>query len=176
MGRWVWDEKGLHIPIAPYILHPMSEISEPLVGTEAFSVMGLRIRTSNAVIDAPKDIPAVYSRFYKEDIPKKLEVIRRFDPLFAVYFNYEKDESGKYDFLLGYCVKESEGLLPGLEIVHIGPQNGRYFAIQPGAPEDVVPKFWAEIWSRKEIHSIRSYSYDWEEYSEAGIRVFLSSI
>jgi predicted transcriptional regulator YdeE len=153
----------------------MSNLLEPLIQTEPFSVMGLRVRTSNAQGEASVAIPGIYSRFYKEEIPKKLDVLRRFDPLFAIYFNYEKDETGKYDFLLGYCVKDSETPVHGLEVVHIAPQNGRYFSIQPGAPEDVVPKFWAEIWNRKEIHTIRTFNYDWEEYSEAGIRVFLSS-
>jgi predicted transcriptional regulator YdeE len=157
------------------ILRPMAEISEPIVKTHAFSVMGLRVRTSNAVGKASIDIPAIYSKFYKDEIPKKLDVIRRYDPLFAVYFNYEKDETGMYDFLLGYCVKDGETPIHGLEIVNVAPQNGRYFKILPGAPEDVVPKFWAEIWNRKEIHAIRTFNYDWEEYSEAGIRVFLSS-
>ncbi|TGL59285.1 AraC family transcriptional regulator [Leptospira ognonensis] len=153
----------------------MSEILEPLVNTEPFTVMGLRVRTSNAAGEASVAIPSIYSRFYKEEIPKKLEVIRRFDPLFALYFNYEKDETGKYDFLLGYSVRDDEKPIHGLELVRIPPQSGRYFAIQPGAPEDVVPKFWAEIWQRKEVHTLRTFQYDWEEYSEAGIRVFLSS-
>ncbi|WP_411821829.1 GyrI-like domain-containing protein [Leptospira sp. 'Mane'] len=154
---------------------PMTDLSEPLVSTEAFTVMGLRVRTTNKPGEADKIIPSIYSSFYKLDLPKKLEVIRRFDPLFAVYFNYEKDETGAYDFLLGYAVKEEEKVLNGLEKITFKPQNGRYFAIHPGAPEEVVPKFWAEIWNHPEIPKIRSFQVDWEEYSEAGIRVFLSS-
>ncbi len=153
----------------------MSNLLEPLVDTEPFTVMGLRVRTSNAPGEASLAIPGIYSKFYKDEIPKRLDTLRRYDPLYAVYFNYEKDESGKYDFLLGYCVGDEAVPMHGLEIVKIGPQNGRYFSIQPGAPEDVVPKFWADIWKRKEIHSLRTFHYDWEEYSEAGIRVFLSS-
>ncbi|PJZ85300.1 GyrI-like domain-containing protein [Leptospira harrisiae] len=153
----------------------MSEVTEPLVKTEKFTVMGLKIRTSNAPGDADVKIPAIYSRFYKEDIPKQMELLRKFDPLFAVYFNYASDENGAYDFLLGYAVDSNTKLLPGMEIVHVEPQNGRYFQIQPGAPEEVVPKFWAEIWNHPEIPKIRTYQMDWEEYSEAGIRVFLST-
>lgn len=153
----------------------MSEVTEPLVKTENFTVMGLRIRTSNAPGDADVKIPAVYSRFYKEDIPKQMEVLRKFDPLFGLYFNYASDENGAYDFLLGYAVDSESKLLPGMEKVLVTPQNGRYFQIQPGAPEEVVPKFWAEIWSHPEIPKIRTYQMDWEEYSEAGIRVFLST-
>ncbi|TGN20773.1 GyrI-like domain-containing protein [Leptospira idonii] len=152
----------------------MPLMREPLVSTEPFTVMGLKIRTSNAPGEADIKIPAIYSEFYKQDLPKKLEVIRKFDPLFAVYFNYEKDETGLYDFLLGYSVSPEQKALPGLEIVHIKAQNGRYFAIQPGAPEEVVPKFWGEIWNHPEIPKVRSFQMDWEEYSEAGIRVFLS--
>ncbi|TGL45040.1 GyrI-like domain-containing protein [Leptospira perdikensis] len=153
----------------------MSEVTEPLVKTEKFTVMGLRIRTSNAPGDADIQIPAVYSRFYKEDIPKQMELLRKFDPLFAVYFNYASDENGAYDFLLGYSVDPKTKLLPGMEMVSVGTQNGRYFHIEPGAPEEVVPKFWAEIWNHPEIPKIRTYQMDWEEYSEAGIRVFLST-
>ncbi|TGN04417.1 GyrI-like domain-containing protein [Leptospira bandrabouensis] len=153
----------------------MPEMTEPLVKTESFTVMGLRIRTSNAPGDADVKIPAVYSRFYKEDIPKQMEVLRKFDPLFGVYFNYVSDENGAYDFLLGYAVEPDAKPLPGMEKIEITPQNGRYFQIQPGAPEEVVPKFWAEIWNHPEIPKIRTYKIDWEEYSEAGIRVFLST-
>lgn len=153
----------------------MSGLIEPLVTTDSFTILGLLIRTSNAEDKAPKDIPAVYSKFYKEDFPKKLDLVRRFDPLYAVYFNYESDETGTYDLILGYAVQESQDPIYGLTKVQIPKQTGRYFAIQPGAPEDVVPKFWKEIWNRKEVHALRSFQYDWEEYSEAGIRVFLSS-
>lgn len=153
----------------------MSELKEPLVQTQSFTIMGLRVRTSNAPGDAEMKIPAIYSKFYKEDIPKQMETIRKYDPLFGVYFAYENDENGAYDFLLGYSVEPNQQPLPGMEIVHIKPQNGRYFAIQPGPPEEVVPKFWAEIWNHPEIPKIRTFQTDWEEYSEAGIRVFLSS-
>ncbi|TGL87778.1 AraC family transcriptional regulator [Leptospira congkakensis] len=153
----------------------MSEVTEPLVKTANFSVMGLRIRTSNAPGEADIQIPKVYSKFYKEDIPKQMEFLRKFDPLFALYFNYASDETGAYDFLLGYAVDPKTIPLQGMEVVHVEPQNGRYFQIQPGAPEEVVPKFWAEIWNHPEIPKIRTYQMDWEEYSEAGIRVFLST-
>ncbi|MGV3667814.1 MAG: GyrI-like domain-containing protein [Leptospira bouyouniensis] len=153
----------------------MAELSEPLVQTETFTVMGLRIRTSNASGDAEVKIPAIYSKFYKEDIPKKMEMLRKFDPLFAVYSSYESDENGAYDFLLGYAVESNAKALPGMEVMQIKSQNGRYFAIQPGPPEEVVPKFWAEIWNHPEIPKIRTFQTDWEEYSEAGIRVFLST-
>lgn len=153
----------------------MESLAEPLVKTEGFTLMGIRIFTSNAPGDADKQIPAVYSRFYKEEIPKKMEMIRRFDPLFAAYLNYESDESGKYEFILGYIVTPNEQPIDGLTVIQIPPQVGRYFAIQPGAPEEVVPKFWSEIWNHPEIPKIRTFQADWEEYSEAGIRVFLST-
>jgi predicted transcriptional regulator YdeE len=155
--------------------YPVSDLFEPIVQTDSFTVMGIRIRTSNDVGAAALDIPNTYSKFYKEEIPKKLDHLRKYDPLYAIYFNYESDELGHYDFLLGYCVKDNETPILGLEKVQVPLQSGRYFSIQPGPPEDVVPKFWATIWNRKEIHFTRTFQFDWEEYSEAGIRVFLSS-
>ncbi|MDF3819323.1 effector binding domain-containing protein [Leptospira sp. 96542] len=153
----------------------MYDWQEPFVTTEPFTVMGIQIRTSNKPGEADKTIPAVYSRFYKEEIPKKMESVRKFDPLFAIYAKYESDETGEYDFLLGYAVDDNQTIVNGLIKIQIPSQQGRYFAIQPGPPEEVVPKFWSEIWNHKEIPKIRTYKIDWEEYSEAGIRVFLST-
>lgn len=153
----------------------MESIKEPLVQTEEFTILGLQVQTSNQKGDAEVQIPQIYSRFYKDDLPKKLESIRKYDPLYAVYFQYESDETGKYYFMLGYAVDKNVQSFGELKKLTIPSQKGRYFAIQPGAPEEVVPKFWKEIWEHPEIPKIRTFQFDWEEYSEAGIRVFLSS-
>jgi predicted transcriptional regulator YdeE len=98
-------------------------VAEPsgsqLVEVPAFTVMGLSVRTTNAVEmtgNAGK-IGPLWSQFMHgaEAIPGVIE----HGTVYAVYTHYESDETGAYDLILGRSVRPEQQVPVNMKVVHI---------------------------------------------------------
>lgn len=132
-----------------------------------FYVLGLEVRTTHAAEADPATarIPALWARFYGENlagqIPKRMDKGRPY----GVYFAYESDHHEAYSVLAGYQVHGSEDAKPGMMGLSI--PGGKYLVFTTEGPSE-VPQAWASIWAyfAKAKAPKRAYQYDFEVYED----------
>ncbi len=141
-----------------------------LVERKEMRVMGIRARTLNLNETNLKSakIPALWNRFYDENI--KAKIPHRLDPdvILGVYSSYENDYLGEYDLLIGAQVSNLE-MIPGLSSQIILPSKYLVFKAKGQMPRAVMAT-WAEIWNYFAANSTphhRSYAADFEWYHAA---------
>jgi predicted transcriptional regulator YdeE len=124
---------------------------------------GIRVRTSNSN-------QRIFGKMWGEFFAKGLNhSLGEENPTYAVYFNYESDEKGEFDFFIG-----KEKKVDGLEKISI-PHN-TYFKKEfiDQKPEEVVTDFWMQVWKDDSVKSNRAYQFDFEKYEKNTIEIFLS--
>jgi len=148
-----------------------------LVHVEAFSVSGLKVRTTNACemdFSASK-IGPLWGEFFHNVAPEMAEGA----VAYGVYSDYESDTSGEFTVLAG-----SPHLSKPAGLSHVQVASGSYlkFSKQGEMPQAVI-ELWSEIWqyfvarknSRSDDNSTASVSYtrafntDFEKYIDGHI-------
>ena len=127
---------------------------------DAFNVIGISIRTTNENNQSAVDIPALWSRFFTEDIASKIKNKISSD-LYCLYTDYEKDYTKPYTTLLGYKVEHLDVIPEGLIGRRIPAQQYKVFNASGKLSDNSVFKEWTKIWS-SDID--RAYSGDFEVY------------
>jgi predicted transcriptional regulator YdeE len=145
----------------------MSRIHHHTVA-DPITIAGLQIRTDNTrELSGEGGIGKLWQRFFAEDILARI-VNRTSDVLYAVYSNYESDEYGAYDFLIGAPVSSVDTLPEGLTFAAIA--TGRYAVVttEKGPVQEMVPGAWREIWQMpaSELDGERAFLTDYEVYGE----------
>jgi predicted transcriptional regulator YdeE len=120
-------------------------------------VVGIAIKTSNE--NFQKEGVALWARFYKEEILKKIP--HRVDQnLLAVYTNYEGDYTKPFTYLVGCEVSKVDVLPEGMTVVEVPAASYALFTATGSFPES-MGQTWGEIWKSK---LKRSYTTDFEVY------------
>ena len=139
-----------------------------VIEREAFTVVGIAARTSNArEMTADGIIGKQWGRLMQEGllakIPNKAD-----QNIVAVYTEYASDHNGEYTFLLGARVKSDEGVPAGMVAKKIPAGKFAVFTSEKGAAESVVPETWMKINSlpRSAVGGDRVYRADYEIYDE----------
>jgi len=93
-----------------------------------------------------------------------------------VYWDYESDATGAYNVTVGVPVAATYQAGEGLSVVRIA--SGLYQAFHGvGAPQEVVPALWGQIWehfSRPGRHK-RRYTTDFERYEgPTAVAIFIA--
>ncbi|MFN3454810.1 MAG: GyrI-like domain-containing protein [Pseudobdellovibrio sp.] len=133
--------------------------------SEAFTVIGLTLRTNNAKeMSGAGGIAALWQRVSEEKIADKVldKVNHNF---YAVYHAYESDMNGEYSLTIGVPVKAGASVPEGLSVVHIPQQKYLKIETDQGQMPDIVIKAWQYIWDKSSQSEInRSYTADFEVY------------
>ncbi|SPP29909.1 putative transcriptional regulator protein yobU [Brochothrix thermosphacta] len=117
-------------------------------------VYGEKIRTNNQTFAG---IAELWQR-----VAKRSDKV----PLYAVYHNYESDEKGDYDLLIGTTIPD---IL--LSDITLGKNNYLTFAVDTKKEQGVYEK-WCEIWA---TDLKRLYTTDYEYYDVNGeITIFIA--
>jgi len=131
---------------------------------EGFYLTGITVRTNNISGAAAKDIPALWQRFFAEQIsdkiPHKLD-----EALYCVYTDYEGDYTQDYTTLLGCRVSSLEGIPEGMRGLAIAAGNYARFEAKGKMEDGFVFKKWTEIW-QSDLE--RAYTADFEVYEFNG--------
>ena len=133
-----------------------------LTTIEPFTIIGLSIRTSNQDGQAAQDIPALWARFFSENvmaaIPDKID-----DTLYCIYTDYEGDYTKPYTTLLGCKVASLTHLPEGLSGKVF--EGGTYttFTAKGKLADGIVFNEWTAIWNSD---IARAYTADIEIYGE----------
>lgn len=129
---------------------------------ESFTVIGIKIRTTNQNMQASKDIPAVWQRFVSEEIAKKIPN-KIDDAIYAIYTNYESDYQGAYDMILGCKVSTKVNIPEGMIAQEFKRDKYIQFISKGRMKDNSVYKTWTKIWA---TDLDRSYNADFEIYSK----------
>jgi len=127
---------------------------------ETFFVLGLAVRTSNNNGEAARDIPALWNRFFAEQILSKIPQ-RLSDDIYCLYTAYEKDHTKPYTTVLGYKVKDLDVIPEGLTGAEVPGKTFAVFTASGKLADGVVYQAWTDIWDKP---LDRSYSGDFEVY------------
>lgn len=124
----------------------------------SFKIAGVKIKANNK--ELLKRIPLLWNQFFVENVTSKIK--NKADPniLYAVYTNYQNDQNGNYDFMIGFEVLEFENLEG--EIVGMLVDNSKYLEYtSQGGSIETVKQIWQTIWQSK---IDRKYKADFEVY------------
>ena len=129
---------------------------------EAFFVIGISIRTTNENGNGSTDIPALWNRFFTDNIsfliPNKVN-----DSIICVYTAYESDYTKPYTTILGCIVKNLDIIPNGM--IGIKIHEGLYskFTAKGNLSDGIVFNEWNKIWN-SDLN--RKYATDYEVYGE----------
>lgn len=134
-----------------------------------FSVIGIRVRTSNAKqVTGGGAIPKQWDRFFREGIADKIPN-KVGSTIYAIYTNYASDHNGEYDFIIGMKVSSVSEVPPGMVAKQV--PSGRFAVITSakGPAAQVVPQAWQRVYSlddNKQLGGARAYKADFEVYDQ----------
>lgn len=127
-------------------------------------LVGLKARTSN-----PKEqtsngiIPAMWKRFWIEDVPGRLRTHEEEASVYGCYTEYENGVLGKYSFFIGKEVAADFQTPDDLEGLVI--PAARYAVFQATQEPSSVFRVWQSIWQWAAMgHAERTYTGDFEVY------------
>jgi predicted transcriptional regulator YdeE len=148
----------------------MGAAMEPrIVEQEDFSIIGIRVRTSNAKeMTGAGAIPKQWARFFSEGIADKIP--NKVGPtIYAVYTNYASDYNGDYDFIIGMKVSSVPDVPPGMVAKRVPKGKYAVVASAKGPAAQIVPKAWQQVYSlddNKQLGGARAYKADFELYDQ----------
>lgn len=133
------------------------------INISEFKLIGLKLskKTTNENGQSSVDCGNLWKKFETENlveiIPNKLG-----DEVYAVYFDYEGDDTNPFSYFIGCRVTKDAAIPEGMDALLI-PSNDYYKINAKGKMTGYITDAWKRIWSSG-IH--RTYKYDFEVYDE----------
>ncbi len=128
----------------------------------AFSIIGITVRTTNENGQSGNDIPTLWNRFMSEGmiekIPNKVD-----NTLYCIYTDYEKDHTKPYTTLLGCKVENLDTIPEGMTGKAFNEGNYVKYVAKGNILQGIVFSEWTKIWN-SDIP--RAYTADFEVYGE----------
>lgn len=152
---------------APAPVPPPAAPAAPKVeDQDSFTVVGVTVRTNNAKEAGGQGaIPGLWQNAIQngtlDQIPNKVS-----DGFVVVYSDYASDNTGDYNYTLGYRVTVADKIPAGMvsKTVHAG----KYAVLtsEQGAPQQVIPALWQRIntMTPQQLGGARAYDTDFESY------------
>jgi predicted transcriptional regulator YdeE len=142
-----------------------------VVEQEAFTFIGIAVRTSNAKeMTGEGVIGKQWARMIQggsfEQIPHKADGL----PI-AVYTDYASDHEGEYTFLIGARVTSDTDVPPDMVARKIPGGKFAVFTSEKGPAPQVVPALWTKINSlaKTAVVGERTYRADYEIYDQRAL-------
>ncbi|TGG92874.1 AraC family transcriptional regulator [Natronospirillum operosum] len=137
----------------------------PIVARESMLIAGIDVFTSNEQeFSGEGKIPALWSRFFSEDIlaqiPNRVDDVT----LVAAYTDIESDENGRYRFVIGTEVSTFEGIPEAFFRGEIPAATYAEFTTEQGPFSKVGLACWQRIWADDTLKARRRYDTDLEIY------------
>lgn len=145
-----------------------------------FKLVGLKLngKTTNQNNQSSKDCGDLWQKFESDKIsdliPEKLT-----DEIYAVYFDYEKNETTPFSYFIGCKVENNSGAPKELDELIIPTQEYTKFTAK-GVMTGCITDTWKEIWNS---NINRNFGFDFEVYDErsqdwsnAEVDIYISTI
>jgi len=127
---------------------------------QAFHVIGISVKTSNANGQSAADIGGLWQTFLSQNmaakIPNKID-----DSIYSIYTHYEGDHTQPYKTVLGCKVKSLTDIPEGMTGLSINTSDYQAYTAKGNLNEGVVYQTWAQIWS---ADLPRTFAADFEVY------------
>jgi predicted transcriptional regulator YdeE len=143
-------------------------MSPRVIDHDAFTVVGISVRTSNAKEMTPDGaIGRQWGRLFQEGLLSKIPN-KADQNIVAVYTNYASDRNGEYTFVLGARVTSDSEIPAGMVATKIPAGKFAVFTSEKGPAPKVVPDLWIKINSLPPdaVGANRQYKADFEIYDE----------
>lgn len=127
------------------------------------NIIGLSVRTNNSDGKAAIDIPALWTRFYTEEVQNAIPNKSSQD-IYAIYTDYESNYKGDYTCIIGFNVTDLVNVPDGFVGRKFEPQASKKYLAKGDMPMAVLD-VWNDIW-KKDVSLNRSYLYDYELYTD----------
>jgi predicted transcriptional regulator YdeE len=130
---------------------------------DSFKLMGLRLenKTTNENNQSAVDCGNLWQKFESEKIadliPEKLS-----NEIYAVYFDYDKDETAPFAYFIGCKVPLDAATPEGLSELYVPAQTYTQL-IAKGAMTACLTEAWQSIWK---ANINRKFGFDFEVYDE----------
>lgn len=125
---------------------------------QKFFVIGISTRTTNENGQSAKDIEALWTKFWGEEIQKQIPNKVSVD-IYAIYTDYENDFTGAYTTIVGLPVSSLENIPK--EFVGITIETAKYQKfVSKGKMPEAVFNTWLEIWTNAKLNLSRAYKVD----------------
>ena len=128
-----------------------------------FTLVGLKLphKTTNANGQSGKDCGDLWQRFEGEKIFDRIKE-KVTNEVYAVYYNYEKDETAPFSYFIGCKVQADTKIPTGLDVLIVPAQTYKQFTAK-GVMTGCIIEAWESIW-RSGIP--RRFGFDFEIYDE----------
>lgn len=126
-------------------------------------MVGIKLtgKTTNKDNQSSKDCGDLWQRFEKEKLFELIEG-KLSNEIYAVYYDYEKDESTPFSYFIGCKVDKNTKSPHGMQELLIPAQAySKYIA--KGVMTGCITETWKEIWT-SDIK--RKFGFDFEVYDE----------
>ena len=144
---------------------------------EAFSIIGISVRTTNQGGKSQSDIGMLWQKFNQENLIDKIPD-KASSEIYCMYTDYESDFSGAYTTIIGCRVNDTTANIPD-GFIKKDIAQGKYLKIMSkGKLPECVAESWTSIWQSPVD---RAYIADFDIYGEgckdpqnATVDIFLS--
>jgi predicted transcriptional regulator YdeE len=135
----------------------------------AFIVVGITVRTNNTKeAGGQGEIPQLWQNAMQNGTLDQIQN-KADNGLMVVYSDYASDNTGDYNYTLGYKVTSADKVPAGMvaKTVHAGKYAS--FTSAQGAPQEVIPALWQRIntLTPEQMGGARAYQTDFETYANA---------
>jgi len=152
---------------APAPVPPPAAPAAPKVeDQDSFTVVGVTVRTNNAKEAGGQGaIPGLWQNAIQngtlDQIPNKVS-----DGFVVVYSDYANDNTGDYNYTLGYRVTSADKVPDGMVARTVRAGKYASFTSETGAPQEVIPALWQRIaqMTPPQLGGARAYQTDFETY------------
>ena len=145
-----------------------SGMNPKIVQQEAFTVIGIAVRTNNAGEMTPEGvIGKQWARFVQEGLLEKIP--NRADAnIVALITDYASDKDGEYTQVIGARVTRADHVPAGMVVKQVAAGRYAVFTSEKGPVAQVVVETWRRIWATPKTApgGDRAYKTDFEVYDQ----------
>lgn len=141
-----------------------------IIELPSIMLVGLLVRTSlnDEMNTETAKISHTINRYFNENIPSKIPLIKNPGVTFSCYTNYESNEYGPYDYFFGQEVFSFDNVPEELAKLIIPAGTFVRFTTNSGSMPNVIIDAWQQIWKMtpNTLGGQRCYLVDFERYDE----------
>lgn len=139
-----------------------------IITRKPLTLIGISSRTTNAAeMSGVGEIPKLWQRFYRDEIPAKIPGIVTPGEIIAAYTDFASDDTGPYTIIIGAAVEP--GTQPPAGMVKHEVDGGHYLHVSTGRGKlaEIGVATWVKIWQNQPLRSERAFACDLEVYGAA---------
>jgi predicted transcriptional regulator YdeE len=152
------------------------ETGEPQrVSLPGFNVIGLSTRTTNKdEMSGNSKIGPLWASFARDG--NRIQDVADPDVTFSIYTNYETDENGPYDVILGKEVHGLRHVPKGMRGIRIPTADYLVFPVADPSPQ-AIGAAWRAVYAYFAEHKElpRIYGIDFERHSKDRVEIYVSA-